>query len=74
MTADRSYDPFEIAQAQFDRIADLLNLDQASRDLLRSPLREFHFSIPVRMDDGMVRIFRAFRVPPGRLPGIAQRP
>jgi glutamate dehydrogenase len=62
MTADRSYDPFEIAQAQFDRIADLLNLDQASRDLLRSPLREFHFSIPVRMDDGMVRIFRAFRV------------
>jgi glutamate dehydrogenase len=62
MTADRSYDPFGIAQAQFDRIADLLNLDQASRDLLRSPLREFHFTIPVRMDDGTVRIFRAFRV------------
>jgi glutamate dehydrogenase len=62
MTADRSYDPFEIAQAQFDRIAGLLKLDQASRDLLRSPLREYHFSIPVRMDDGRVRIFRAFRV------------
>jgi glutamate dehydrogenase len=62
MTADRSYDPFEIAQAQFDRIAGLLKLDQASRDLLRSPLREYHFSIPVRMDDGTVRIFRAFRV------------
>jgi glutamate dehydrogenase len=62
MTADRSYDPFEIAQTQFDRIAGLLNLDKASRDLLRFPLREYHFSIPVRMDDGTVRIFRAFRV------------
>jgi glutamate dehydrogenase len=62
MAADRSYDPFEIAQAQFDRIADLLNLDKASRDLLRNPLREYHFTIPVRMDDGNVRVFRAFRI------------
>ncbi|MGD8902255.1 MAG: Glu/Leu/Phe/Val dehydrogenase, partial [Anaerolineae bacterium] len=29
---------------------------------LREPMREFHFSIPVRMDDGRVRTFRAFRV------------
>jgi glutamate dehydrogenase len=56
------YNPFEIAQAQFDRIADLLKLDKASRELLRYPLREYHFSIPVRMDDGKVQIFRAFRV------------
>jgi glutamate dehydrogenase (NAD(P)+) len=62
MAADRSYDPFEIAQAQFDRIAGLLNLDRASRDLLRTPMREYHFSIPVRMDNGHVQIFRAFRV------------
>ncbi|HVP91813.1 MAG TPA: Glu/Leu/Phe/Val dehydrogenase [Terriglobales bacterium] len=60
--ADKSYNPFEIAQAQFDRVADLLNLDKASRDLLRYPMREYHFSIPVRMDDGKVRIFRGFRV------------
>ena len=41
---------------------DRLNLDRATRDLLRSPLREFHFSIPVRMDDGSTRVFRAMRV------------
>ncbi|MGZ4886260.1 MAG: Glu/Leu/Phe/Val family dehydrogenase [Candidatus Aminicenantales bacterium] len=60
--ADKSYNSFEIAQAQFDRVADLLDLDQASRDLLRYPMREYHFSIPVRMDDGHVQIFRGFRV------------
>jgi glutamate dehydrogenase (NAD(P)+) len=29
---------------------------------LREPLREFHFSIPVRMDDGHTQTFKAFRV------------
>ena len=57
-----SYNPFETAQKQFDRAADLLDLDQAARDLLRQPLREYHFIIPVRMDDGSRRIFRGFRV------------
>ncbi len=58
----RSYNPFEIAQAQFDKVADLLHLDEASRELLRYPMREYQFSIPVRMDDGKVKVFRAFRV------------
>jgi len=51
-----------MAQEQFDKVADLLDLDQATRYLLRVPLREYQFSIPVRMDDGSVRIFRGFRV------------
>ena len=40
----------------------MIKLDQGTRDLLRSPLREFHFSIPVRMDDGNVKVFEGFRV------------
>ncbi|MFZ1946268.1 MAG: Glu/Leu/Phe/Val dehydrogenase [bacterium] len=60
--ADKSYNAFQMAQAQFDKVADLLNLDQATRDLLRTNLREYHVSIPVRMDDGTVKIFRGFRV------------
>lgn len=57
-----SFNPFAMAQAQFDKAADFLGLDQGTRDLLRSPLREFQFSIPVRMDDGHIKIFRGFRV------------
>jgi len=51
-----------MAQAQFDKVADYLELDSASRELLRNPLREYSFSIPVRMDDGAVKVFRGFRV------------
>ncbi len=54
--------PFTIAQRQFDEAAEILGLDEATREFLRWPMREFHFQIPVRMDDGSVRIFRGFRV------------
>ncbi len=60
--AEKSYNAFQMAQTQFDHVADLLALDKATRDLLRYPMREYHFSIPVRMDDGKVNIFRGFRV------------
>ncbi len=59
--AVKGFNAFEMAQKQFDTVADLLELDQPTRDLLRQPLREYHFSIPVRMDDGGVRVFRGFR-------------
>jgi glutamate dehydrogenase len=57
-----SYNAFKTAQAQFDAIAEKINLDEATRQLLRQPIREYHFSIPVRMDDGSVQVFRGFRV------------
>jgi len=57
-----SFNPFEMAQAQFDGVAEKLDLDQGTRDLLRMPLREYAFNIPVHMDDGSVKVFRGFRV------------
>ncbi len=54
--------PFKIAQAQFDEAADVLDLDAAMREFLRVPMRELHFSIPVKMDDGSVQVFKGFRV------------
>jgi glutamate dehydrogenase (NAD(P)+) len=51
-----------MAQKQFDGVAEKLGLDTATRELLRNPLREYHFSIPVRMDDGGYRVFKGFRV------------
>ena len=56
------YNPFESAQKQFDNAAKLLELDQATCDLLRNPMKEIHFTIPIRMDDGQMQIFRGFRV------------
>jgi len=53
---------FEMAQAQLDEVAGVLNLAPSIHAMLREPVRELHVSIPVRMDDGQARIFRGFRV------------
>jgi len=58
----KPFNAFEMAQTQFDGVAEKLGLDTATRELLRNPLREYHFSIPVRMDDGGYRVFKGFRV------------
>jgi glutamate dehydrogenase len=58
----KPFNSFEMAQGQFDRAAEVLGLEPGVRELLRWPLREYAFSIPVRMDDGRVRVFRGFRV------------
>jgi len=57
-----SINAFEMAQKQFDNVAELLKLDPQVREILRWPLREFSFRIPVRMDDGSLRMFQGFRV------------
>jgi glutamate dehydrogenase len=57
-----AYNPFHTAQSQFDKVAAMLELDEGVRELLRQPMREYQFTIPVRMDDGTVRVFKGFRV------------
>ena len=53
---------FQMAQSQFDHVADLLNLDPEVAEMLRWPMREFKFMIPVRMDDSSTRVFFGYRV------------
>ena len=57
-----SINAFTIAQAQFNHVAGLLHLDTEVAELLRWPRREFKFQIPVRMDDGSLRVFFGYRV------------
>ena len=54
--------PFTIAQAQLDKSAAVLQLDPDMHAFLRQPMREFHFTIPVKMNDGHTQIFQGFRV------------
>ena len=53
---------FTMAQQQFDQVAKQLNLDKQVGEFLRWPKREFHFRIPVRMDNGDIRMFIGYRV------------
>jgi len=56
------FNSFITAQFQFDRTADWLGLDLPVRTLLRSPMKEHQFLIPLRMDDGDIKILRGFRI------------
>lgn len=61
-TASESINPFSVAQQQLDDAAKHLKLDPGMHELLRWPMREFHVRIPVRMDDGSVKVFAGYRV------------
>ncbi|MBP8000451.1 MAG: Glu/Leu/Phe/Val dehydrogenase [Chloroflexi bacterium] len=54
--------PFAIAQAQLDKAAAILHLDPVMHAFLRVPMREFHFIIPVQMDNGDTQLFQGYRV------------
>jgi glutamate dehydrogenase (NAD(P)+) len=60
--APRSHNPFAISQQQFDKAAAILNLDAGLRAVLREPVRELHVTLPVRMDDDSIKVFKGFRV------------
>ena len=53
---------FKMAQTQFDHVAELLNLEPYICEMLRWPMREISFQIPVRMEGGTVRVFFGYRV------------
>jgi glutamate dehydrogenase (NAD(P)+) len=54
--------PFEVAKSQINACADILKLEPHVRSMLSTPMRELHFTMPVHMDDGSIRIFQGFRV------------
>jgi glutamate dehydrogenase (NAD(P)+) len=53
---------FDMACEQFDLVADLLQLPQSERERVKRPKRSLVVSIPVRMDDGQVKVFSGYRV------------
>ena len=60
--AQEELNPFEIAKQQFDRAADLLDLDESMRHVLKNAKRQLIVSIPVKMDGGDVKVFEGYRV------------
>ncbi len=54
--------PFKIAQTQLDEAAKILGLDEATHEFLRWPMREYRFTIPLRLDNGSTKVYHAYRV------------
>jgi glutamate dehydrogenase (NAD(P)+) len=59
---EEDLNPFSIAMNQFDRAAEYMKLDPGLREVLRRPRRALTLSLPVKMDDGSVKVFEGYRV------------
>ncbi len=62
MAPREELNPFRIAQIQFDMAAEFLKLDIGLRQILRVPRRSLEVAIPVKLDNGQVKVFTGFRV------------
>ncbi len=62
MKTPKQENPFEMACRQLDECAGRLQLSRGAHQLLRTPLREYHFTMPVRMDNGDIEVFHGFRI------------
>src|SRR4029077_6819525 len=58
-----------IVDSQFERAANLINLDDYMRRILQRPFREVQVEVPVRMDDGRIEVYTGHRRQHSRPPG-----
>jgi len=53
---------WDSAQRQLDAAAKAMDLDPGVHEVLRHPRRALEVSIPTRMDDGSITVFKGYRV------------
>ena len=53
---------FDNVNRQFDEAADILEMPAEFRDILKTPYREVSVALPIRMDNGGMKVFHGFRV------------
>ncbi|MGD9503595.1 MAG: Glu/Leu/Phe/Val dehydrogenase [Syntrophobacteraceae bacterium] len=58
----RQWKPFEMANAQLEKAAAKLGLEDGMIKKLKYPKRELIVHFPVKMDDGSIEVFRGYRV------------
>jgi glutamate dehydrogenase (NAD(P)+) len=62
MAPREELNPYRISQIQFDMAAEFLKLDPGLRQVLRTPRRVLEVAVPVKLDNGQVKVFSGYRV------------
>jgi glutamate dehydrogenase (NAD(P)+) len=62
LTAVVERNAYDIATENFDHAADALELENDVREMIKYPERILMVSVPVRMENGRIRRFDAYRV------------
>lgn len=67
-----AYNPYDNVLATVEKAAEILGLDPKDYEAVKYPERELHVSVPVRMDDGSVKVFQGYRVQHSTVRGPAK--
>lgn len=62
MVEKKIVDPFESCQKQLKKAMDVLKMGEDIYEVLKEPKEYLEVSVPVRMDNGKVRVFHGYRV------------
>jgi glutamate dehydrogenase/leucine dehydrogenase len=62
MAPREELNPYRISQIQFDMAAEFLKLDPGLRLVLRTPRRALEVAVPIKLDNGQVKVFSGYRV------------
>ncbi|MCA1819244.1 MAG: Glu/Leu/Phe/Val dehydrogenase, partial [Halobacteriales archaeon] len=60
--AETSLNPYTMALAQLQAVAKRMKLDPNIHEVLKHPMRSLEVSLPVRMDNGTIKVFTGYRV------------
>ena len=67
-----SYNPYDNVLATVENAANILGYKPAEYEAVKYPERELSVSVPVRMDDGSVKVFKGYRVQHSTVRGPAK--
>jgi glutamate dehydrogenase/leucine dehydrogenase len=60
--APTQMNPYEMALVQLRHVAKRMKLDPNLHEVLKHPMRSLEVSLPVRMDNGTIKVFTGYRV------------
>lgn len=65
----KKYEPYGQVITTVDETAKVMELEESQYVTLKHPERELTVSLPVKMDDGSVKVFKGYRVQHSALKG-----
>src|SRR5579884_2175064 len=72
LAAVKERNAYEVALENFDLAADALGLSGDMREMIKFPERALTVTVPVKMDNGRIRRFEAYRVQHSTVRGLAK--
>lgn len=72
LTTTIAANAYDVALENFDTAADAMDLDNDTREMIKYPERVLTVTVPVRMDDGHIHRFEAYRVQHSSVRGPAK--